>query len=141
MIPSGEQTHSEGEAARSTPRKHDWDAIEKNLNDFLCAQEPLTLVEISQRLGIAKETLRQNKPAICAAISARWKDWNMDTAKRRALDLEEQVRKIARGLAQQGITPTWRKIVQEGFSSTLSWRGTRRLYAICKEARLQDQAG
>jgi hypothetical protein len=65
----------------------------------------------------------------------------MDTAKHRGLELEEEVRRIARGLARQGIPPTWRMVVQEGFSNTLSWRGSRRLYEICKEVRLEVQVG
>jgi len=53
------------------------------------------------------------------------------------MELEERVRVVAQELAQQGIPPTWRRVVQEGFSNTLSWRGTQRLYTVCKEVRTE----
>jgi hypothetical protein len=141
MVPWSEHSLPSSKAIGIAPRKLDWDAIEKSLDDFLRAEEIISLAEVGKRLGIAKETLRQNRPALCMAISARWMDWNTATAKRRGLELEEQVRGIARGLAQRGIQPTWRMVLQEGFPSTPSWRGTRRLYAICKEARLGVPVG
>jgi hypothetical protein len=138
IVPWSEHTRPSGNVVGISHRKLDWDAIEKNLDDFLRAEVPLSLVEVSQQLGIAKETLRQNRPALCVAISARWKEWNAATAKRRGLELEERVRGIAYGLARRGIQPTWRMVLREGFPSIPSWRGTRRLYAICKEARLDS---
>lgn len=141
MVPWSEHGLTSGKAVGMTPRKLDWDAIEKDLVDYLRVEEIISLAEVGKRLGIAKETLRANRPALCMAISARWMDWNTATAKRRCLELEEQVRGIARGLVQRGIEPTWRMVLKEGFPSTPLWRGTRRLYAICKEARLGTPVG
>lgn len=128
----------EGTCTVKQSLKLDWDAIEQRLEGFLHADEPVTLAEVGKRLGISKEALRENRPALCMAIAARRRAWNSTAARCRGLEVEEQVRGIARGLAQQGITPTWRMVVQEGFSNTLSWRGSRRLYEICKEVRAES---
>jgi hypothetical protein len=120
-------------AARKPQQKIDWDAVGKRLEEFLQADEPLTLIEVGKSLGISPEALRENRLPLCMAISARWKGWNTAAARGRDQELEDRVREVARGLAQRGTPPTWRRVVREGFSSTPSWRGTRRLYEICRE--------
>jgi hypothetical protein len=138
MVPWSERDGAgHGDTARS-PRKLDWGAIADGLNGFLQVEEPITLVEAGKRMGIAPKTLRQHRPDLCVAIASRWKEWYKATARLRGLDLEDQVRGIARGLAERGIKPTWRMVLQEGFPSTPLWRGNRRLHEICKEVRLES---
>jgi len=137
MVPRSEHPGHGDKTPRKPQQKVDWDAIEQRMEEFLHADEPLTVAEVSKRLRISKEALRENRPALCMAIAARRRAWNTTAAECRGMELEERVRVVAQELAQQGIPPTWRRVVQEGFSNTLSWRGTQRLYTVCKEVRTE----
>ena len=121
-------------------RTLDWDAITEGLNEYLQMEPPLTMIEVGKRMGITPRTLRVNRPTICRAISGRWLDWRDARTNHLAYELEEEVRKVAQNLVEQGLPPTWRRIRERAASLKPGTRSTPRIAEICREARLNSEA-
>jgi len=118
-----------GEAMTHQRRALDWDTITRKLEESLVENPPIHLRKVAERMGVRHETLRRRHPDICATISQRWLDWRRAFAVHNRLETAELVRKVAQGLALEGIHPTWRHMLKMGLSA----KTIRRHQAICHE--------
>lgn len=98
--------------SRRRPRQIDWKAIHRELKAELGRPISVapTLLAVSERLDIARRTLRAHEPALCRHIASRHRERVRLEAAQRAEVLAAQIRDALRVFRSQGIAPTWREL-------------------------------
>ena len=140
LVLNSERGHGIRTGSTRSPRRDlDWGTVAVRLNEMILDGHPITIVEAGRRLGIRPDLLRQRRPSECSIISFRWKEWRAANAKVRQAELEEIIHETARGLVEQGIRPTWRRVADAVFPSRQGYWGTPRLHEICKAVQLESK--
>lgn len=123
-------------AARPSRRNRDdidWKRVAASLKNALDADTPPPLSEVATHIGVAADTLRDRDPALCSAISARWQTWRKSCTTKRVLTYSKQVRVEAMRLADQGLRPSWQRLISQGFPVVPIWRWRAFVQEICNE--------
>jgi transcriptional regulator with XRE-family HTH domain len=117
VAPQGKAGHEarQGEIhlrSRRRARRIDWQAIQDELMSEL--RRPIgaapTLLAVSQRLDIARRTLRVHEPALCRQIASRHRERVRLEAALRAESLAAEMRAAISVFRSHAMVPTWREL-------------------------------
>lgn len=116
------------------------DEIQKKLENFAISDEypPLSLHEVSRRIGIYVSWLRHYFPKLCHDISTRYRLYNNGRSKIRKQRVYEQVKEVFMSLQDQGTYPTLYRI--RGQLKMKAWKKDIEdaLSKICDEMNLKS---
>jgi hypothetical protein len=79
--------------------------LQKALEAFLAAEEPISQSEAARRLGVSIASLRQRFPELSRSISRRYMDHGRERRHTRIQRIREEIRQAALLLHSQGIRP------------------------------------
>lgn len=95
-------------------RRLDWEAVAATVREILTgtAEPPLSIREVSRRLGIAVSQLRVQFPTECQTISARYQGYVHERSRRRLAQIDADIRQAVLQIHAAGDYPTLKRVAQ-----------------------------
>ncbi|ALC88923.1 hypothetical protein AM500_03240 [Bacillus sp. FJAT-18017] len=91
-------------------RKLDHAKIEKSLQSYLEIAEPLSMVQISKDIQVAKRSLYRIHPQLCKSLSQRYQEYLLLKSDIRTQEIKLLIEQSVNALIFQGSVPTQKKI-------------------------------
>jgi len=91
-------------------RKNHWDAVEYSLRKSLESASPLRLKDIARQLDVSHTSLYKYFPELCSRIAKRYALYLRESREAKKESLQQEVKRIAMGLYEQGIYPSVREV-------------------------------
>ena len=92
-------------------RKEQLEELEAKLRAALSEETPRPLTQVAVNIHYNRHDCYLRWPEVCRAIAARHIDYVKECARKRRLDLKEQVRQIVLELHQSGLHPTKERVI------------------------------
>jgi transcriptional regulator with XRE-family HTH domain len=119
---------------RRNPGDINWKKVIQRLHEAMDAEQPASLADVAVKVGVSADTLRNREPQLCQALSNRWLNWRKIFHQKQNLAYAEQVRMEAMRLANQGVRPSWQRVLETGLPPIPIWKWRAFVQDICDEA-------
>lgn len=114
----------------------DEDIVEKKLKEILQNQEPISMIEVAEKIGVNKRTLYRNHRHYCVLISNNFKQYLEGRKQLRIDNLKKEIDHAFISLRNEGIYPSRRKI--EGYLGRTGVLKERELQRHWKELLFEN---